>query len=142
MFIISLLRLFATKLSFELMDSYIYTCIGIVTGLGNHKDIAVFCPGDYLHACLAAFFAIYYYFDLIGSLDVFSLACLFNASVISICLPVMVKSKIVLLNKVSQKTLPKTNPTPYCNKLHLLLLLRSQGNHPLRLPCSFHLLPN
>lgn len=103
MLVVSLLLLFLAKLSFQFMNGLVYTGVSVVTALFRNKNIAVFCTCNDFNTWFAAFAALDYYFNAIDAVVItrqflrLFLGVSTRASVISMCLPLIVKSITVSL---------------------------------------------
>jgi hypothetical protein len=81
MLVVAFLAFFLSKLSFELVDSYIDASVSVGAGFGNNEDFTVFAPCDYLHADIAARLAIDKHLNLIDTIVVPGQLCSFLLSV-------------------------------------------------------------
>jgi len=70
MFVVSFLALCPPQLSFELMNGHVNAPVGILTGFGADKDLAVLGPGNYLDGRTAARAAVYNHFNPVDAVVV------------------------------------------------------------------------
>jgi hypothetical protein len=69
-FVVPFLTLYSSELPFKLMDGHINAAVSIFTCFATNENLAVFGPGNYLHAGIAALAAVYNHFNLIDTIVV------------------------------------------------------------------------